>query len=495
VPVARCVAERRETWIESRAAYAAAHPTAALTSSLHREGSFFCLPLSIDDRPLGSFVMSFAAPQAFPEPDRRFFVTIARHCAQALDRARLFDAERRARCEAEEMNRMKDEFLATVSHELRSPLTAILGWATLARTRPETDLRKSIETIERNARLQARLVDDVLDVSRIVTSKLELNLESVDMGFLLRAALDIVTPAAVAKDIAIDARVAAGPWPFYGDPDRLQQVFWNILSNAIKFTPRGGRVEVRLARPGSAVELTVRDTGCGIPAVFLPHVFERFRQADSSKVRVFGGLGLGLSIVRYLVELHGGTVKAESSGEGCGATFTVTLPVRAVRVGARGGPGPSRPLPELAPGGQLGGHPQTPGAMGSLAGVCVVVCDDERDVLALVHEVLASAGASVRTASSCAGALALVREHLPSVLVSDIGLPHVDGYTLIREVRALPHDRGGRTPAIALTAYARGRDVSDALSAGYQKHLAKPVDPAELVRTVKDLASNGANGV
>jgi signal transduction histidine kinase len=478
-PVARCVAERREVWIESRAAWKEAYPVTAATSTRRTEVAFFCLPLVVDGRALGAFSMSFGEARAFPEHDRRFFATIARHCAQALDRARLFDAERRARAEAEAMNRLKDEFLATVSHELRSPLTAILGWAALMRTRRDMDLGKAIETIERNARLQARLIEDVLDVSRIVTGKLELDLAPIDLTAVLRAALEIVTPAAIAKGVTLGARLAPGPLPFYGDADRLQQVIWNLLSNAVKFTPREGRVEVRLVRAGLAVELTVHDTGNGIRAEFLPHVFERFRQADSSKGRVAGGLGLGLALVRHLVELHGGAVKAESPGEGCGSTFTVTLPVRAKGAAAREAPRPPR-LPELSP----------VAATGSLAGVRVVVCDDEPDVRALVHEVLAAAGASVRVACSCAEALSLIGDAPPSVLVSDIGMPYCDGYALIRHVRALPHHQGGGTPAIALTAYTRGADVSDALSAGYQLHLAKPVDPGELVRMVANLASS-----
>jgi PAS domain S-box-containing protein len=387
-----------------------------------------------------------------------------------------------ARRRAEEANRLKDDFLATLSHELRTPLTAILGWSSMLRGGQLEGERaaRAIETIERNARAQTQLVDDLLDVSRIITGKLRIEAVPVDLSAVVEAAAAVVRPAAAAKDVSLDVRVEADDATAEGDPDRLQQVVWNLLSNAVKFTPAGGAVEARVRRAGSQMEVAVSDTGAGIPAEFLPHVFERFRQADMGTTRRHGGLGLGLAIVRHLVELHGGAVVAESGGAGRGSTFTVRLPVRAAR-GARQTPAsteePARPV-------TFDAAAATP----TLEGVKVLVVDDEPDARRLLTEVLGRCGAEVLSAASAGEALDLIQAWRPHVLLSDIGMPDGDGYELIRRVRELPEGRGGRTPAAALTAYAGPGDRERALAVGYQLHVAKPVEPAELAAVVASLA-------
>ena len=380
-----------------------------------------------------------------------------RHAVRLAEAA--FEQERAA-------NRMKDEFLATISHELRTPLTAILGWSKMLATLPPAEAAKGVTTIERNATALARIVDDVLDVSRIVTGKLGIARERLDLADVMAAAIRVVEPTAVAKGVTIELR--AEPCPFWGDVGRLQQIFWNLLSNAVKFTSEGGKVTCEVRHDGPTAIVVVRDTGRGIARDFLPHVFERFRQHDSSSTRAFGGLGLGLAIVRYLVELHGGTVRAQSAGLGQGATFVVEMPIRAVAQEA--------PAPEEADATQR-----------PLDGVSVLVCDDEDDARDLVCAVLEHAGARVEMASNAQAALEAVREHHPNVLVSDIGMPIEDGYSLVRRLRALPAGDGRETPAVALTAYASPADVQRALAAGFQKHVAKPVDPDALVSTLAAL--------
>ncbi|MBV8859514.1 MAG: PAS domain-containing protein [Acidobacteria bacterium] len=393
--------------------------------------------------------------------------------------------EQAARAEAEAANRLKDEFLATLSHELRTPLTAILGWAKLLADGQiaEGKTADAFAAIYRNARSQAQLIDDLLDVSRVITGKLRIEVVPVNLGAVVEAAAAVVRPAAEAKRVALNVNVGAEPLTVNGDPARLQQVVWNLLSNAVKFTPAGGRVEVRVGRAGSQMLVAVSDTGQGIEPEFLPHVFERFRQADMGTTRRHGGLGLGLAIVRHLVELHGGTVKAESEGEGRGSTFTVRLPVRAVRDAAQPaarGAGPARPEAFEAP-----------AAPHTLEGVKVLVVDDEPDARRLLTEVLARRGAQVRTAESAGEALETLQAWRPHVLLSDIGMPDGDGYELIRRVRELPFERGGRTPAAALTAYAGPADRARALASGFQLHVAKPVEPAELAAVVAGLAVKG----
>jgi signal transduction histidine kinase/uncharacterized protein with PIN domain len=396
------------------------------------------------------------------------------------ERAELLLREREARQQAEEANRTKDEFLATLSHELRTPLNAMLGWAQLLRTGQldQPTSHRALETIERNAKVQAQLISDLLDVSRIITGKLRLDLIPVELPLAVEAALDSVRPAADAKEIVIGVDLDPAAPPIMGDSDRLQQVMWNLLSNAIKFTPRGGRVEVRLRSARESVEIAVRDSGAGIRPDFLPYVFDRFRQAESTLTRSHGGLGLGLSIVRHLVEMHGGTVEAASDGEGKGATFTVRLPVRAVAPG----PGPGVAAPRRV------AQPVEVQAV-DLAGLLVVVVDDEPDARDLLREVLEACGAEVTAAASAAEALAVIERARPDVLVSDIGMPGEDGYSLMRRVRARESVAEGHLPAAALTAYARPEDRSLALAAGYDLHLAKPIDPGELAAAVARLAA------
>ena len=391
------------------------------------------------------------------------------------ERARLLVLEQAARRQAEEANRTKDEFLATLSHELRTPLNAILGWVQVLRTGKldEAAAVRALETIERNARVQAQLIADLLDVSRIITGKLRLDFKPVELRRIIDAALESVRPAADAKGILLDLSVSPLASPVLGDSDRLQQVVWNLLSNALKFTPRGGRVEVSVREAGGNAALRVRDTGIGIRPDFLPYVFDRFRQAEGSITRSHGGLGLGLSIVRHLIELHGGTVEVESEGEGKGAVFIVHLPLRAELAEDpldRTGMTLRTLIPDL------------------LAGVSVVVVEDEADTRDLLVVTLQHSGAEVAAFGSVPEALEWFDRAVPDVLVSDIGVPGEDGYSLIRKIRTREPGRGGNVPAAALTAYARAEDRLRALESGYQTHLAKPIDPSELIATVARLA-------
>jgi len=398
------------------------------------------------------------------------------------ERAQLLVQEQKARAEAENLNRLKDEFLSTVSHELRTPLNAILGWSQIIRaTRvDEAMMNRALETIERNARSQAQLIDDLLDISRIITGKIRLNVQTVELLAVIEAAMDTVRPAADAKNIRLQSVLDPAAGPVLGDSERLQQIVWNLLSNAIKFTPKRGRVQVCLQRINSHVEIIVADTGQGISAEFLPYVFERFRQADSSITRSLGGLGLGLAIVRQLVELHGGTVHAESPGEGQGATFTVKLPLMAV--------GPTVIEPERV-------HPAVGGRVPfdcspRLDGLRILIVDDDADIRDLLTYTLEVCGAEVIAAASADEAIsALTESSAPAnILISDIGMPDEDGYALLRRVRALEPEKGGGIPAIALTAYARTQDRRAALLAGFQSHVAKPVEPAELIAVIANLA-------
>ncbi|HTN90659.1 MAG TPA: PAS domain-containing protein, partial [Sorangium sp.] len=381
------------------------------------------------------------------------------------------------RIRAEDANRMKDEFLATVSHELRTPLTAILGWARLIRDKdlgPER-ARQGMAAIERNAHAQAQIVDDILTVSRIITGKLRLNTVAVDLAAVIEAAVDTLAPTARAKDIELCVAPGEALGRVSGDPDRLQQVMWNLLSNAVKFTPKRGRVTVRVEPSDAQVAIVVTDDGKGIAREFLPYVFDRFRQGDSSPTRAHGGLGLGLAIVRHLVELHGGTVEAESQGEGCGATFTVTLPLQAALSGAREGP----PAPQHA---ALEGGAPTP-----LSGLHVLLVEDEPDAREMVAFVLEETGARVTLAGSMGEAMAVLERQRPDVLISDIGMPGESGYALIKQVRAAGREEIRGIPAVALTAYARMEDRRRALMAGFQEHVAKPIDPSGLVTVIAEL--------
>ena len=401
------------------------------------------------------------------------------------ERDGLLVREQEARAQAENANRLKDEFLATLSHELRTPLTSILGWAGLLRTGKldAATSAQALDTIERNARTQAQLIEELLDVSRIISGKLSFDMKTVNLASVIESAINVVRPAAQAKHIDIVYDCASQPGPVSGDPARLQQVVWNLLFNAVKFTPEGGRVEVRLERAGSHVRVLVSDTGKGISPEFLPHVFDRFRQADSSSTRTHGGLGLGLAIVRHLVEFHGGTVAADSEGEGLGATFSVTLPLMAVRL-----------EPDRFESLEQHGKYRLVRAKGapSLGGLRVLVVDDEMDARNMISAVLAQSGAEVRTCGSAREALDVLTEWRPDVLMSDIGMPHEDRFALISQVRALHRDGGGLIPAAALTAYAREEDRQRILAAGFQQHVAKPIGSSELVSAVAHLAGRAA---
>jgi PAS domain S-box-containing protein len=399
------------------------------------------------------------------------------------ERRKALEREKEARIEAEAANRLKDEFLSTLSHELRTPLTAIIGWSNLL-IQGEVDIAKqpqALQTIARNAKSQGQLIDDLLEVSRIITGKLHLEFSPCQVHSIVDAALESIRPTAEAKGIRFEASFESGVGPVSGDPDRLQQVVWNLLSNAVKFTKRGGVVHVGFQRHESNVEIVVSDTGEGIRPEFLPHVFERFRQADGSTTRVHGGLGLGLAIVRHLVEIHGGSVRAESAGEGKGATFTVGLPLLVPQDRTAKPPeGLGQTLIEVKP----------PQDSAPLDGLRVLVVDDEPDARELFTIMLRRCGAHVVTAASATEALEYLESWKPTVLIADIGMEGEDGYALIRKVRALPKERGGEIPALALTAYARTEDRLRALSAGYQVHLAKPVDRSELAAAVESLIQN-----
>jgi PAS domain S-box-containing protein len=436
--------------------------------------SAMIVPLSVRGRTFGAITFVTAeSKRRYEEPDLAFAEDLGRRAAVAIENARLYR-------DAQESNRLKDEFLATVSHELRTPLTAMLGWAHLLRGRQldEKNAAHALETIERNARSQAQLIDDLLDVSRIITGKLRLDVRPVDPSSFIESAIEAVRPAAEAKDIRIQKVMDTGLVSVAGDPARLQQVVWNLLSNAIKFTPKGGRVQVRLERVNSHIEIAVSDTGAGIEPEFLPHVFERFRQADQTTTRQHGGLGWGLAIVRHLVELHGGAVQAQSPGEGQGATFIVMLPVVPVyqqeHLSERVHPAARDTLPAYE-------------CSDRLDGLKALVVDDEPDTRELLRVGIGQYGAEVTTAGSAQEALEAIAKERPDLLISDIGMPEVDGYELIRRVRSLSPESGGRVPAIALTAYARTEDRMKALRAGYQMHVPKPVELAELVAVAASL--------
>lgn len=436
---------------------------------------------------LGSMTFVYAgAERRYGEQDLEFVEELARRAGMAIENAVALkaaqearDRERWLREEAERTNRLKDDFLATASHELRTPLNAILGWTlTLRRNVSDPDAARALAIVERNARAQAKLIEDVLDVSRIVSGKLVLTLRSTTMSASARAAIETVTPAAEAKGILLVAELESEPALITADQDRLQQVIWNLLSNSVKFTPKGGRVTLQTYREGSEVCVKVEDTGEGIRAELLTAIFEPFQQADSSTTRRHGGLGLGLAIVKQLVEAHGGSVQAKSEGQGKGATFIVRLPVRAVASAT----GEQRLTP---PNADLGGAGAVPTRLDRLR---VLVVDDEHDARQLIHEILREHGAEVTMVSSAAEARQVMAKAAPHAIVSDVGMADEDGYSFIRRLRA----DGSRTPAVALTAYASPQDARRALDAGFQRHITKPVEPLLLVRVIASLAENAA---
>jgi PAS domain S-box-containing protein len=451
--------------------------------------SSMLVPLIARGRALGVISLAIAeSDRRYDDADLALARDLARHAALALDNARLYR-------EAQEANRLKDEFLATVSHELRTPLNAMMGWAEMLCTgRLDDEMRgQAYETIARNARSQARIIDDILDVSRIITGNLRIDAEPVELAAIVGTVIEAVRPAALAKKITFDVALDEAAGAVSGDAGRLQQVAWNLLSNAIKFTPENGRVTVRLDRDGAEARLTVCDDGCGIKPEFLPHVFDRFRQADSSYTRRHGGLGLGLAIVRHLVEMHGGTVTAESGGEDRGATFIVRLPLlkeEGAKMKAEAG--------ETCAASAI--HPSSVRLHPSLAGMWLLVVEDDRDARELLAEGLGQRGAKVTSVASATEAMAALSNGVggrrPHMLLSDIGMPGEDGLDLIRQIRSSTEAALREMPAIALTAYARPEDRARVLEAGYQLHVAKPFDPEELTRAIVALAErhqpNGA---
>ncbi|UVW26860.1 ATP-binding protein [Massilia sp. H6] len=490
--------------IESDARYAGSAPQFGLPDGHPPVRSYMAVPvIARSGELLGTMLFGDPAAGIFSERSERIVSGIALQAAIAVDNARLYEAtsraaeerkvllenEREARAEAERSSQMKDEFLATLSHELRTPLSAILGWSQVLRrgSRDGADLQRGLQTIERNARAQAQLIEDLLDMSRITSGKVLLEMQVIAPGPFIDAAIETVRPAAEAKQIAIerlDGTPAAAGLRVAGDSGRLQQVVWNLLSNAIKFTPRGGTVAVELAQHEHSLAITVRDNGAGIRPEFITHVFERFRQEDASMTRRHGGLGLGLSIVKHLVEQHGGTVRAESAGEGLGASFTIELPLAKAATGAppRGNGRPA-----------LSAAPEAPEAMvRDLAGVTVLVVDDDRDSRELIARILTDCHARVQVAASAREAFAVLKANKPDILISDVGMPEVDGFEFIGWVRALAREQGGQMPAIALTAFARSEDRLKALEAGFSTHISKPVEPSELIATIATVTAPGA---
>jgi PAS domain S-box-containing protein len=407
----------------------------------------------------------------YTDEDRELLEEVGRRAGVAIENARLYTSEKHARAAADAASRMKDEFLATVSHELRTPLNAILGWAKLLH-RPDFDAAKrarATDTIERNAIAMAQLIEDLLDVSRIISGKMRLDVTRVELEPVILAAVDAIRPATEAKEITLVRQLHAEGATVQGDAGRLQQVVWNLLSNAVKFTPRAGKIAIALSKPNDVIEIRVSDSGKGISAPFLAHVFDPFRQAESGISRTAGGLGLGLAITRHLVELHGGRIEAESAGEGKGASFVVRIPVASSPPAqAQERARPFEPLPQLR-------------------GVKVLAVDDDADSRQLLRTVLEECGTLVTTASNVEEALAAFERERPDILVSDIGMPGENGFDLIRRIRAYPTSRGGAVPAAALTAYARAEDRQKVLSTGYNMHVPKPVDPAELVSVIAQL--------
>jgi PAS domain S-box-containing protein len=454
------------------------------TVRLRKDGTLIDISLTVSPITDSAGTIIGASKIARDISDRRRAEKALAELYEAAERARgeaesAAEANERLYRQAEESSRLKEEFLATISHELRTPLNAILGWSRMLRSGlDEADAAKALDTIERNARAQAQLIDDLLDVSRIITGKLRMDVRPADPNAFIEAAIESIRPAAEAKGVRLQKIMDTGNVTVPGDPVRLQQVVWNLLSNAVKFTRRGGRVQVRMERVDSHLEVVVSDTGQGISTEFLPHVFDRFRQADQRTTRQHGGMGLGLAIVRHLVELHGGSVFAISPGENQGSTFTVQLPIVPVYQldEARGGVHPAAR--------DLSAPVDCPDR---LDGLTVLVVDDEPDTLELLKAGLTQCGAEIAVAGSVEEAFKAIKTRVPDVLISDIGMAGEDGYDLIRRLRGFPAEAGGKVPAIALTAYARVADRLQALRSGYQMHVPKPVELAELVTVIASL--------
>ncbi len=439
-----------------------------------RPKSSLAVPMAVMGRIVGTIEVQSYELAAYVEEHATAMRMAANLAAVAIENVRLLERESSARAEAEDSNRLKDEFLATVSHELRTPLTAILGWSRMLDPESINDpmAARALETIRRNAKAQSQIIDDILDVSRIITGKLCLDLHPMELAPIIEGAINVVRPTAEAKGIQIETQLQSQPAVVTGDSNRLQQVVWNLLSNAIKFTPKGGRVCLSIHEIGSQVEIRITDTGQGISRDFLPFVFDRFRQADSTSTRQHGGLGLGLAIARHLVEIHGGTIKAESSGIGKGATLSVRLPL----VGSVASPEEQSPS-EGEIRARLGSEPR-------LNGIHVLLVDDDADTLDLLSAALRQQKATVTAAFSAAEAMAAIQSSKPDIVVSDIAMPGEDGYELIQKIRAMDFDHDGPIPAIAITAYAKAEDREAALASGYQGYLAKPIELSELVTIV-----------
>ncbi|NMG06318.1 PAS domain S-box protein [Brasilonema sp. UFV-L1] len=479
VPLAEAVRTGESIWEESTEARVSRYPHLAEYYAQCNYASWISLPLMVEGRAVGGISLNFTQFSPLSDDDRAFVLALTQQCAQAIVRAQLYEAEQQALAAAVReaarsaaANRTKDEFLAVLSHELRTPMNPILGWTKFLRA-GKLDPSKTalaLETIERNAKLQVQLIEDLLNISRILQGKLSLNTCPVNLESTIEAALKTVDLAAQAKAIQIQTHFEQNAVNVLGDATRLQQVIWNLLSNAIKFTPNDGRVEIHLKRVGNQAQITVSDTGKGIKPDFLPYVFDYFRQADSSITRNFGGLGLGLAIARHIVELHGGTIQADSPGEGQGATFTVRLPLI--------------PTPTLA----IGEETLMQDAL-TLQGIQILAVDDDADNLELVTFVLEQAGASVISVSSATEALQRLKQTQFNILLADIAMPQMDGYTLLHQVRAMPPEQGGATPAIALTAYAGEMNQQEAIAAGFQLHIPKPVDPEVLIEAIAQIVS------
>ncbi|MBW3672023.1 MAG: response regulator, partial [Acidobacteria bacterium] len=422
--------------------------------------AFVAVPLSLEGRTFGAIGLSFHAPRTFSDEDREFLLALGRHCAQALDRARLYEAERHAREDAERANRAKDDFLATLSHEMRTPLTSALGWARMLE-RDELDSetqRHAVSAIYRSTRSQVRIVEDLLDVSRIIAGKMTVRREPLDLAIVVEDASDLLRSSADERGVRLEADLQ--PLIVQGDVERLRQVFWNLLSNAIKFSSENGVVRVSMRRSENDAEVEIADTGRGIDPQFIPHLFERFRQADSSTTRSFGGLGLGLSIVHHLVQLHGGSIVGSSEGSGRGAVFVVRLPILKGEV-------------------VESSDSRSPATL-DLHGLEILVVEDELDSRTMVEMILRRAGATVRSAAAPGEARRLLDEFPAHLIISDVAMPEEDGLTFVRSLR----ESGNRTPVLALTAYGRGGDEHDFQAAGFDDFLRKPVDPDVLLSTL-----------
>ncbi|WGV25318.1 GAF domain-containing protein [Halotia branconii] len=467
VPLAEAVRTGQPIWAEPSQTRAIRYPHLTKHYEQHQFDAWISVPLMVEGRAVGGMSFGFIEPQYLDGKQQVFILSLAQQCAQAIARTRLYEAEQTARSAAETANRVKDEFLAVLSHELRTPLNPILGWSRLLQSQNLDPIKttEALKTIERNAKLQAQLIEDLLDVSRILQGKLNLNITPVNLASIISDAMETVRLAADAKSIQIQTILQPNIGQVAGDSSRLQQIVWNLLSNAIKFTPSGGQVEIRLERLDSVAKITVSDNGEGILPQFLPYVFDYFRQADSTTTRKFGGLGLGLAIVRQLVELHGGTIQAESLGKGLGATFEVKLPLLLI-------PEQTNQVRE-----------SVEQALG-LNGMKILVVDDDADSREFFAFLLEQEGAEVVMADSATEALAALRQFQPDLLLSDIGMPQINGYILIQQIRNLPPDQGGNIPAIALTAYAGEMNEQQAIKAGFQRHISKPVEPVDLISVI-----------